>query len=300
MWSRRRFLQNSSLALAAMTSLQARAKQASGPLGRPIGLQIYTVREAAGQDLPKTLKTIADIGYAELELAGPPSRPVEELRSLLADNGLSVPSMHASMRELQVAAEQRIDYAKALGMQYLVCSFPWTKDSRFAERGSIASEVTLDDWKWNADELNRCGELARRAGLRFGYHNHNMEFRSYDGLVAFDELLRLTDPALVTMELDIAWVVTAGRDPVAYLRKYADRISLLHVKDVRKDLQVTSTELKPQTTEVGSGAINWQKLFAAARPGQIRHYFVEQENFADIAPLEAVKISCDYLRKLGK
>jgi sugar phosphate isomerase/epimerase len=282
----------------AMTCLQARAAPANGPLGRPIGLQIYTVREAAAKDLPGTLKAIADIGYGEIELAGPPTRPLAELRTMLADNGLAVPSMHSSMRELQEVAEQRIEYAKALGIQYLICSFPWTADSRFAAQGSIASGLTLDDWKWNADQLNRIGELARQAGVRCGYHNHNMEFRSYDGLVAFDELLRRTDPALVTMELDIGWVVTAGADPVAYLRKYANRISLLHVKDVRKDLRVSSEQLQPQTTEVGSGKTDWKSLFAATRPENIRHYFVEQENF-ERSPLEAVKISFEYLRKLG-
>lgn len=298
MWSRRRFLQHSSLALA-MTSLRAGAKPASGPLGRPIGLQIYTVRDAASKDLPRTLQTIAEIGYGEIELSGPPSVPVEELRRLLTSTGLSVPSMHTSMRELQEVADQRIDYAKALGIQYLVCSFPWTADGRFDGKGNIAAELTLDDWKWNAEQLNRWGERARKAGLRFGYHNHNMEFRSYAGRLAFDELLRLTDAALVTMELDIGWVVTAGQDPVALLRKHADRISLLHVKDVRKDLQVTNEQLKPQTTEVGSGAIDWKRLFGALKSEQIRHYFVEQENF-DVPSLQAVKTSFEYLRKLGQ
>ena len=300
MWSRRRFLQHSSLALAmTATSLHAAGKSASGPLGRPIGLQIYTVREAASKDLPLTLKTIADIGYGEIELAGPPALPVGQLRSLLNDAGLAVPSMHASMRELQELGEQRIEYARTLGIQYLVCSFPWTADGRFAGKGSIAAELTLDDWKWNAEQLNRIGERARKAGLRFGYHNHNMEFRSYGGQVAFDELLRATEPALVTMELDIGWVVTAGQDPLAYLRKYADRISLLHVKDVRKDLKVVREQLRPQTTEVGNGAIDWKTLFAALRPEQIRHYFVEQENF-DVPALQAVKVSFDYLRRLAQ
>jgi sugar phosphate isomerase/epimerase len=296
MWSRRSFLQSSSLALAALTC-QART-QARGPLGRPIGLQIYTVREAAARDLPGTLQTIADIGYGEIELAGPLARPVAELRTLLADCGLAVPSMHSSMRELQASAEQRLEYATALGSQYLVCSFPWTADSRFAAQGSIASGLTLEDWKWNAEQLNRVGELARKAGVRCAYHNHNMEFRSFDGVVAFEELLRRTDPALVTMELDIGWVVTAGQDPVTWLRKYAERISLLHIKDVRKDLRVISEQLQPQTTEVGSGKTDWQRLFAATSPARIRHYFVEQENF-ERSPLEAVKISFEYLRKLG-
>ena len=297
MWTRRRFLHNSSLALAAMTCLRASASPARGPLGKPIGLQIYTVREAAGKDLPGTLKAIADIGYSEIELAGQPERSAAEMRTLLADCGLAVPSMHTNMRELQTSAQQRIDYAKALGIEYLVCSFPWTADSRSLPISSLAAGLTLDDWKWNAEQLNRVGELARKAGLRFGYHNHNMEFRSFGGVVAFDELLRQTDPALVTIELDIGWVVTAGQDPVALLRKHADRISLLHVKDVRKDLQVNH-ELRAQTTEVGSGQIDWKRLFAATSAKQIRHYFVEQENF-ERSPLESVKISFDYLRKLG-
>ena len=297
MWTRRRFLHNSSFALAAMAWLPASASPARGPLGRPIGLQVYTVREAAAKDLPGTLKAIADIGYSEIELAGQPARPVGEMRTLLADCGLAVPSMHTNMHELQTSAQERIEYAKALGIEYLVCSFPWTADSRSFPNGSIAAGLTLDDWKWNAEQLNRVGELARKAGLRFGYHNHNMEFRSFGGVVAFDELLRQTDPALVTIELDIGWVVTAGQDPVALLRKYANRISLLHVKDVRKDLQVTQ-ELRSQTTEVGSGQIDWKRLFAATSAERIRHYFVEQENF-ERSPLESVKISFDYLRKLG-
>ena len=125
-----------------------------------------------------------------------------------------------------------------------------------------------------------------------------MEFRSYDGVVAYDELLRLTDPALVTMEMDIAWVVTAGADPVKYLKKHANRISLLHVKEVRKDLRTMVDRVQAQTTEVGSGKIDWKHVFKAMEPARIAHYFVEQENF-DRPPLEAVKVSFDYLKGLA-
>jgi sugar phosphate isomerase/epimerase len=125
-----------------------------------------------------------------------------------------------------------------------------------------------------------------------------MEFRSYNGVVAYDELLKLTDPQLVTMEMDIAWVVTAGFDPVKYLKKHDDRISLLHVKDVIKDVHVTVDRLQPETTEVGSGKVDWKRVFKAANPKLLTHYFVEQENF-DRSPLESVKISFDYLKGLG-
>lgn len=304
MLSRRAFLERGSLALAAMSLSAARAAQAqTGPLGRPIGLQLYTVREAVAKDLAGTLRAIANIGYREVELAGIPAKSATELRKILDDCGLTAPSMHASMADLQDGLQERIDYAKALGTEYLVCAFPWTADARFrANPGhavvTLASGITLDDWKWNAEQLNKIGAAAQQAGLRCGYHNHNMEFRSYDGVVAYDELLRLTDPQLVTMEMDIAWVVTAGADPVKYLKKHDDRISLLHVKDVVTDLRVTADRLQAQTTEVGSGKIDWQRVFKAAQRKRIAHYFVEQENF-ERAPLESVKISFDYLQGLA-
>jgi sugar phosphate isomerase/epimerase len=304
MLSRRAFLERGSLALAAMSLHAARAAEAqTGPLGRPIGLQLYTVREAVAKDLAGTLRAIADIGYREVELAGIPTKSATELRKILDNCGLAAPSMHASMADLQDGLQQRIDYAKALGTEYLVCAFPWTADSRFRDNPghavvSLASGITLDDWKWNAEQLNKIGAAAKQAGLRCGYHNHNMEFRSYDGVVAYDELLRLTDPELVTMEMDIAWVVTAGADPVKYLKKHDERISMLHVKDVVKDARVTADRLQPETTEVGSGQIDWKRIFKAAKASRITHYFVEQENF-ERSPLESVKISFDYLKGLG-
>jgi sugar phosphate isomerase/epimerase len=309
MLSRRAFLERGSLALAAMSLHAARAAEAqtgplNGPLGRPIGIQLYTVREAAAKDLAGTLRAIAAIGYREVELAGiPVGTTASELRTMLSDNGLTAPSMHASMADLQDGLQQRLDYAKGVGCEYLVCAFPWTADSRFRDNPghavvSLASGITLDDWKWNAEQLNKIGAAASQVGLRAGYHNHNMEFRSYDGVVAYDELLRLTDPALVTMEMDLGWVVTAGVDPVKYLKKHADRISMLHVKDVRKDMRTMVDRVQAQTTEVGSGKIDWKHLFKSMEPGRIKHYFVEQENF-ERPSLEAVKVSFDYLKTLG-
>jgi sugar phosphate isomerase/epimerase len=304
MLSRRAFLERGSLALAAMSLHTAHAAAAqTGPLGKPIGIQLYTVREAAAKDLPGTLRTLADIGYREVELAGIPPTPAKQLSALLKELGLAAPSMHASMADLQAGLQERIDYAKALGTEYLVCAFPWTADSRFRANPnqavmSIASGITLDDWKWNAEQLNKIGAVASKAGLRCGYHNHNMEFRSYGGVIAYDELVRLTDPALVTMELDIAWAVTAGVDPVKILKQHANRISLLHVKEVRKDLRTMVDRLQSQTTEVGSGKIDWPRVFKAMDPARIRHYFVEQENFVR-SPLEAARISFEYLTALG-
>ena len=131
MLSRRAFLNADPAALAAMSVHAAHAAEAkTGPLGKPIGLQIYTVREAAAKDLPGTLRAIADIGYREIELAGIPATSATDLRKILNDLGLTAPSMHASMADLQAGLQERIDYAKALGTRYLVCASPWTADSR--------------------------------------------------------------------------------------------------------------------------------------------------------------------------
>jgi sugar phosphate isomerase/epimerase len=281
-----------------MTSLSAfAAKPRLGPLNKPVGLQLWTIRDEVAKDLPGALKAVSTIGYGEVEFAGIPKATAPEVRSMLADNGLAAPSMHCGMDDAQKELQQRIDYAQAIGARYLVISFPATADSRFKDGNALAAGITLDDWKWNAEQLNRIGELTRKAGITCGYHNHNMEFRAYDGTVAYDELLRLTDPELVTMELDIAWVVAAGVDPLSMLARHADRISSLHIKDVRKGTKTVLDRVEPQTTEVGSGRVDWPALFAAMDPQRIRHYFVEQENF-ERAPLESVKLSFEYLRRL--
>lgn len=299
MWSRRTFLEHGAAALAALSVIDVEAAAGQGPLGRPIGLQLYTVKDAVAKDLPGTLEQLAAIGYREVQLFAPLQRSAAQWRSLLADNHLTCPSVHTTMADLQTVADEKIEFARELGAKSLVCSFPWTADNRYKDAFlDLGAGITLDDWKWNADQLNRVGARARKAGVRIGYHNHNMEFRDYGGIVAFDELLRLTDPNLVTMELDIAWVVTAGADPMHYLTKHAERISLLHIKDVRKGQRVTRDTFEAQTTEVGSGSIDWKRLFAALDPKHIDHYFVEQENF-ERPPLEAVKISFDYLSTLG-
>ena len=268
-----------------------------GPLGKPVGLQLWTIRDEVAKGLPGALQAVAAIGYGEVELAGVPAATAAQLQVMLRDNGLAAPSMHCSMADAQKELQQRIDYAEAIGAQNLVISFPSTADARFKDGNALAAGMTLDDWKWNAEQLNRIGELTRKAGIACGYHNHNMEFRSYDGVVAYEELLRLTDTELVKMQLDIGWVVTAGADPLQMLAAHADRISSLHIKDVRRDAKTLVDRVDAQTTEIGNGRVDWGKLFAAMDPQRIGHYFVEQENF-ERPPLESVKLSFDYLTRL--
>jgi len=270
-----------------------------GPLNRFVGLQLYTVREQAAADLDGTLEVIAGLGYGEVETAGFHGRSAGEFAEILARHGLKPTAAHISMFDLAADPEASVEAALALGAGYLVCSFPGAPDpSRF---GSTPQEIggaifggglNLDEWRWNAEQLQRIGEAATRARIQFAYHNHAMEFADYDGTVAFDELLRLTDPEHVQLEVDCAWVFAGGRDPAEFIRAHQARVRLLHIKDVDPDGDGF------KTVPVGTGAIDWPSVFAAVDPKRLDHYYVEQEHF-DQPPLEAVAESIRYLTETG-
>jgi sugar phosphate isomerase/epimerase len=162
-----------------------------------------------------------------------------------------------------------------------------------ADSRAARESMTLDDWHWNADQFNRIGEKVNAAGMRFAYHNHTPEFRSENGVVFYDELLKVTDPAKVTMELDCGWAVVAGQNPAELLSRHPTRFSMLHVKDFKMSPGVTAAA-PPPSTELGHGTIDYRPIFEAAEKAHIEHAFVEQEEF-DMPPMEALKIDADYM-----
>jgi len=283
--SRRQFLRQAPLGLAGL-ALGSRALRGN-PLGLPIGLELYTVRDELQKDFNGTLKKVAAIGYKEVELFSFLQKPALEIRQAMADNGLVCPVAHYELSlEPQLARE--IEYAQKLGLRYMVVA--WLKPE---ERRS------LDDYKRHAEFFNRAGEETKKAGIQLGYHNHNFEFKTFGGVVPFDELLRLTDPQLVKIELDCFWMTWAGKDPVAYFKRYPGRYPILHIKD-RKPGYGTSTDVddKPGPfIEVGRGTVDWKPIFAAAPQGGVKHYFVEQD-FCDRSPFESARISYEYLANL--
>lgn len=304
MISRRQFVSISGALLAA-TALPIPPRvnagaATSGPLGRPIGIQLYTVREQASADLAGTLAALAAIGYREVELAGMHERSAHEFARLLNAHGLRATAAHYSMFALQTDLGQKIEDLKTLGVEHLVCSFPGTPDvARLAgEPGGPGAAImrgglTLDDWRWNGDEMNRVAEAAAASDLRCAYHNHAMEFVDYNGVRAFDVLLQRADAQLVDVELDCAWVAAGGENPADYIRQLGGRVTLLHIKDLLS-IQGPSFE----TTPVGSGVIDWAAVFAAVNPGRLAHYFVEQEHFR-MLPLAAARASFEYLTGLA-
>jgi sugar phosphate isomerase/epimerase len=280
MWTRRQF---GKLSVAAMAAVATRNAFAAGK--RPLGVQLYTVREQAEQDLPGVLKAIREIGYTEVEpYWNVYSHPAAELKRMFADHGLSAPSGHFDYEGLAT----KLDYAQELGLRYMVC--PMLPKSMWG---------SLDDFRKAADQFNQWGAEARRRGMRFGFHNHNYEFRKLGDTTGFDTILARTEPALVAIEMDCYWITQAGYDPVAMLAKHADRIRLLHLKD-RKPGFPPSQQLDDAAmhfTEVGSGTLDWKAILAAAERNRIDHMFVEQD-FTDRPPLESLRISFDYLQKL--
>ncbi|MEE4110457.1 MAG: sugar phosphate isomerase/epimerase [Halieaceae bacterium] len=303
MMSRRAFTAGvaaAGLALSAPLSGFAGARaRPLGPLKRVVGLQLYTLREQVAADLDGTLEMIAGLGYGEVETAGFHGLGAGEFAERLLSHGLKSTAMHMSMTDLAADPGAAIDAALALGADYLVCSFPGAPDpSRLGSTpreigGAILSgRLDLDEWRWNAEQLQRIGEAATAAGVSFAYHNHAMEFATYDGTVAFDEILRLTDARHVQLEVDCAWVFAGGRDPAEFIRTHQSRVRLLHIKDVDPDAETF------RTVPVGTGAIDWPGVFAAVDPSRLDHYYVEQEHF-DQAPLEAVAESIRYLTEAG-
>jgi len=301
-FSRREFLKAGARGIAATTVLgPASGLLDARVLGLPAGIQLYTVKDELSKDFDGTLRKVAAIGYKEVEAAGFYDKSAASFRRSIEDAGLTLPAGHYSLQELLQGLDAKLAFAHELGLKYILCSFPFVANpGRFhAEKfyEEIRAGITMDDWKWNAEQFNKVGEKAKAAGLKFGYHNHNLEFRKEKGVTAFDELLRLTDPNLVRMEMDIGWVAATGNDPAAYLEKYPDRFELLHVKDIRPGKPSTEGE-GTGSTELGRGTINWKKVFAAAKRASVKHYFVEQEDpFLDMPVMEAIKVDYEFVSR---
>ncbi len=304
--SRRGFLHNAGLAAAAFTSFDSLR---ADPLNQPIGLQLYTVSDELGKDFNGTLKKVAAIGYKQVELAQSFNKSAAELRAAFNDVGLTCSSAH--IFDFQKTPAQFMDFAKELGAKFVVSSFnPPPRATAALSAGTpdftaflaVINGMTLDDYKRSADACNKLGEEARKQGLQYAYHNHNAEFKTFDGVTALDTLIASTDPELVKLEMDCGWVAVAGYDPVAYLKKYPNRIRLLHIKAFKSGPPTTilGGPDQPEPTELGRGGIDYKPVFEAARKAGVEQCYVEQEPpFKDMSSIEAAKVDYQFLHGLN-
>jgi sugar phosphate isomerase/epimerase len=288
--NRRTFLKTAGTAAAVSLLPGQSLWAASQHKVSPIGVQLYTVRDLTKNDFEGTIARVAQIGYKEVEFAGYFGHSADQVKAVLDKNGLKAPSTHVQYDELDDKFPSVIEFSKTIGLEYIIC--PWIPEEL---------RKSPDIWKQASEKFNKCGEQSKAAGIEFGYHNHWFEFLPTNGVLPYDELLRFSDPNLVKMEMDLCWISTTGTDPVKYFEKYPGRFPLVHVKDVKTMPKVTQGGAQNfgdtvDLTEVGSGVIDWKRIFAHADKAGIKHYIVEHDRPKQ--PLESIKGSYEYLSKL--
>ncbi|MGA2858486.1 MAG: sugar phosphate isomerase/epimerase [Candidatus Sulfotelmatobacter sp.] len=289
--NRRTFLQTATTVTAA-TFLTSRFAWAAGDHKiEKVGVQLYTIRDEMKTDFDGSLAKVAAIGYKEVEFAGYFGRTPQQVRAALEKNGLTSPACHLDYDLL--APDQwpaQIESAKVIGQDYIVN--PWIPEPL---------RKTDDDWKRVAETFNRAGAESKKAGVQFAYHNHWFEFMPVNGKLPYDTLLTLCDKDLVKMEMDLCWITVGGGDPLKYFDRYPGRFPLVHVKDVKKIPRVTTGGEQNfgdtvDLAAVGSGIIDWKRIFAQSDKAGIKHYIVEHDKPAH--PFESITESYEYLSKL--
>lgn len=252
----------------------------------PIGLEIYTVRDQFAKDPAGTLKQVAAVGYKEVEI-GPGTDPAA-VKAQVGAVGLTVPSSYLDVPKSLDDWKKSIEACKILGVRYLVVG----------DNPAIGA----DEWKQRADLFNQCGKASQAAGIQFCYHAHFREFARIDNTSGYEIMLTRCDPKLLKFEMDVFWASYAGVDPVVYFERYPGRFPLLHIKDLKKGYPTSTKDDPPDNgpnpfMAVGQGRIDWKRIFAHSGKAGAKHIFVEQDR-CDAPPLDSIKISFDYLRKL--
>ncbi len=246
------------------------------------GLQLYTLREDLPKDPKGILQQISSFGYKQIEgYEGPQGlfwgMGNTDFKKYMDDLGMNFVASHCDMN---TDFERKAAEAAAIGMKYLICPY-------------IGAQKTVDDYKRYADTFNAKGEICKKNGIRFAYHNHDYSFKQLEGQYPQDVLMANTDTELVDYEMDIYWVVTAGEDAGAWLKKYKNRFRLCHVKDRTKN----ATEAADSTT-LGQGSIDFSFILATAKENGMDYYIVEQEKYEGTTPLKAVEDGAAYMKQL--
>ena len=244
-----------------------------------IALQLYTVRQLAAQDLPGTLRAVADAGYDAVELAGLPDIPARDLAALLDSAGLRVVASHEGIERLRGNLDAVAERLTGVSCPRVIVPWMPEEDRRDA-----------DGVRRFAEELNRFSDALDGHGMRLGYHNHAFEFEPLDGSTVWDVMLPEL-AAEVELELDVYWAAVGGRDPAAEIRANPDRMRLLHMKD-------RAHGAEPRDAPVGDGVLPFPDLVEAARSSGVEWYVVEQDEPEDA--LRDIERSLRSLRSLAR
>lgn len=282
--SRRNFLKTSGLLASGvamgtipfLTSCTTAARETS-----PFGLQLYSLRDVIGDDPEGILRQVAGFGYKQIEsYAGPMGiywgMGNTRFKNFLDDLGMTMISSHANVFE---DFERKADEAAEIGVKYLICPY-------------VGPQETMDDFRELADQFNEIGRIANDAGIRFAYHNHAYTFEELEGELPQDVLMERTDTELVEFQMDIYWVVAAGHDPAEWIRKYPNRFTSGHVKDL------ANTGDGTESTVIGTGTIDYPPLLTLAGENGMEYFIVEQEAYTGTTPIDAVRDNAEYMSTL--
>lgn len=298
--SRRQFLRNSAVAVAGATLFSHELFAAAKPNGL-LGVQLYSVRDDMKKDPTGTLKQLASMGYKNVEHANYVDRKfygfsATEFKKVLNDLGLKMPSGHTVMgkghwdeskKEFTDAWKWTVEDAATLGQQYVIS--PWLDESM---------RKNYDDLKRYMEVFNKSGELCKKSGMKFGYHNHDFEFsQKMNDETVFDVILKNTDPSLVAMQLDMGNMYNAGAHAMDVLKKYPGRFESMHVKD---EIKGTDAHERYESTILGAGVINVKDVLEyGKKSGGTKHFIIEQESYQGKSPLECVKQDYQIMKKWG-
>lgn len=271
MKNRREFIKIASLLTAGAITMKTFPLPIPSPIKKLIGIQLYTLRDSIINDTLDTLIKVSQIGYNSIEAYDFDGKffgyPAKEFRKVVEDLGMKLSSTHSAIT--LESAGLYADEGASAGLKYLVLpSFQGRPDK------------TPDDFKRMAEELNQIGEIVKGSGIRFFYHNHDFEFVDSEEGILYDILLKETDPALVSFQLDIFWLIKGGQDPLQYFKTYPGRFESWHVKDMGEE---------GQSCIVGEGSIDYETIFGQAVLSGLRRFFMEQEQYKGHPLVDAAK-----------
>ncbi|SEM30582.1 Sugar phosphate isomerase/epimerase [Chitinophaga rupis] len=301
--SRRNFLRTGALAVAGTTLLRnelfaaARAKEI-------LGIQLYSIRDDMKKDPSGTLKQLAGMGYKYVEHANYIDRKfygysATEFKKLLDGLGLLMPSGHtvmgkqhwdAAKKDFTDAWKYTVEDAATVGQRYVIS--PWLDEGL---------RKTYDDFKAYMDVFNKSGELCKKSGMKFGYHNHDFEFSTkLNGQKLFDLILQNTDPSLVAQQLDIGNMYHAGGIALDIVKQYPGRFELMHVKDEIKAAKGGEMGGAYESTVLGKGIIPVKQVIDLGKQsGGTKYFIIEQESYQDKTPLESAKLDLKQMKAWG-
>lgn len=281
--SRRDFLRNSALAGLALSMPFKNELMTMGGANNSFGIQLWSVKEALAKDTLGVLKHLSKSGFKKIEsFEGEKGifwgMKNTEFKKVMDDLGMQLVSSHCDNTN---DFERKAAQAGEIGMKYLICPYK-------------GAQPTIDHYKKFADEFNACGEIAKKHGIRFAYHNHDYSFAPMNGILPQDVMMNNTNKDTVDFEMDIYWTVAAGVDPLAYMDKHPGRFKLVHVKDLIK----TNTPEGHESCVIGKGTIDYKSMLPKVAQNGVAHMIVEQEAYTGTNELDAAKDDAAYMKTL--